>query len=353
MKPVVVAVVAIALLLCPVMCGAKVSFDASGTALVDGVPFFPVGVFLYEFNTNVLAEIHQQGFNTVLYAVKPSDLDTLQRHGLMTVPYATEDFLAVKNHPSILAWYLADEPEGHGQTPEQMRSEHDRIRSIDPDHPVGLCHFLWSALEKYKDASDYVMSDVYPVTAHRDQPVTPLAAHIDELHRIHGKAFPVWPAIQVFGGPETDGGKWAEPTPVEVRCMTYLALAHGAKAMLYFSYWPKLPRTWAEVGKLTREIHRLTPFLVAPGEDVPVKCVDQAIHSRCIRTGKSGIVIAVNVDPTFRTAKLKVAGVSARSLSLPFESRAVSLASGEFTDHFLPYEAHVYQWGDPPSTVHK
>jgi len=324
--------------------GAGVRFDPQGTAMVDGKPFFAVGIFLYEFNTNVLAEVHQQGFNTVIYAVKPADLDTLKQHGLMTVPYPTDEWLAVKDHPSILAWYLADEPEGHGQTPEQMRKEYERVRSIDPTRPIGLCHYLWDALAKYKDCADFVMSDVYPVLAHRDQPLTPLSDHIDRIHAVHAPSFPVWPVIQVFGGPDTDGGKWAEPTPVEVRCMTYLALAHGAKAMLYFSYWPKLPRTWAEVGKLAREMHRLTPFLVAPSTELAVASSDKAVHTRAIKVGNAGLVIAVNVGPTFVSAKLKVAKLTAKSLDLPFECRKVSVRDGEFEDGFMPYEAHVYQW---------
>jgi len=280
----------------------------------------------------------------VIYAVTPKDLDTLKQHGLMTVPYPTDEWLAVKGHPSILAWYLADEPEGHGQTPEQMRKEYERVRSIDPTRPIGLCHYLWDALTKYKDCADFVMSDVYPVIAHRDQPLTPLSDHIDKLHGIHGRSFPVWPVIQVFGGPNTDGGKWAEPTPVEVRCMTYLALAHGAKAMLFFSYWPKLPRTWAEVGKLARELHRLTPFLVAPSTELGVASSDKAVHTRAIEVGNAGIVIAVNVGPTFVSAKIKVAKLAAKALELPFECRKVAVRAGEFEDRFMPYEAHVYQW---------
>lgn len=328
--------------------GARVAFDASGTALVDGKPFFPVGIYLYDFNSDVLAEIHQQGFNTVVYAVNPSHLGTLKEHGLMTIPYATDEWLAVKDDPAILGWYLSDEPEGHGKSPADMRKEYERIRGIDPNHPIGLCHFLWDALEKYKDSADFVMSDVYPVIRHRDQPLTPVTAHIDRIHSLHGADFPVWPAIQVFGGNDTEGGKWAEPTPAEVRCMTYMSLAHGAKGILFFSYWPKLPRTWAEVGKLAHELHRLTPFLVLPGKELAVTSADKALDLRCIQVGKSGIVIAVNTQPTFRTAAMKITIPQAGLLSLPFENRQITLKNGTLTDRFMPYEVHIYQWGEVP-----
>ena len=326
---------------------ADVRFDPSGTALVDGVPFFPVGLYLYHFDSDVLAEVHQQGFNTVIYGVTPKDVDTLKRHGLMTIPYPTEEWLAVKDHPAILSWYLSDEPEGHGKSPADMRKEYERVRALDPTRPAGLCHYLWDALAKYKDSADYVMSDVYPVLAKRTQALIPVSDHIDQIHRIHGSGFPVWPVIQVFGGPDTEDGKWAPPTPVEVRCMTYLALAHGAKGMLFFSYWPKAPRTWAEVGVLCRELHRLTPFLVLPGQEMDVRSPDKAIHTRGIRVGRAGIVIAVNVEPTFRTAALAVRGVRG-TLDVPFENRRIAVRRGELVDRLMPYGVHIYQWGETP-----
>lgn len=330
---------------------ARVTFDSSGTALVDDVPFFPVGVFLYGFDTDVLAEVLQQGFNTVVYAVTPGDLDTLKRHGLMTIPYPTEEWLAVKDHPSILSWYLYDEPEGHGKSPEDMRREYERVHSLDPTRPIGLCHYLWDALEKYKDSADFVMSDVYPVLAKRNQGLTPVSDHIDRLHHLHGPGFPVWAAIQVFGGPDTEGGKWAAPTPIEVRCMTYLAVAHGAKGVLFFSYWPKLPRTWAEVGALTRELHRLTPFLATPARELRVVSRPPALHVRCLQTGKAGIVLAVNTEARFQTASFKIPDLRTRDLALPFENRRLAVRRGTVTDRFMPYEVHVYQWGAAPTSL--
>ena len=333
----------------PFACYGRMSFDRSGTTLVDGKPFFPVGIYLYSFDSRILAEVHQQGFNTVIWGITPKDLDTLKAHGLMTVANATDEWLAAKDHPSILAWYLLDEPEGHGKTPEDMRKEYERIQALDPNHPIGLCHYLWDALSKYKDSADFVMSDVYPVIAERGQPLTPMSDHLDQIHRIHGSNFPAWPVIQIFGGPNTDGGKWAEPTPVEVRCMTYLSLAHGAKAMLYFSYWPQLPRTWAEVSVLARELHRLTPFLVAPSKALEVTSSANVIHTRCLQVGRSGLLIAVNSSPLFQTAALTIPKLPSSALSLPFENHRVSVKRGQLTDRFMPYGVHVYQWGEEPS----
>src|SRR5689334_15706511 len=99
--------------------GSKVSFNDDGIALVDGKPFFPIGVFTYEITPEVLAELREVRANVVLNGFKPDQLDLLDQHGLMAVcPPAPEWIKAAKDHPALLAWYLTDEPENRGIAPE-------------------------------------------------------------------------------------------------------------------------------------------------------------------------------------------------------------------------------------------
>ena len=88
-------------------------------------------------------------------------------------------FPAVKDSPALLAWYLSDEPEGHGLTPEGERQRYLKVKEQDPNHPVGLSHFLFEAIEKYRNACDFTMTDVYPITAHRDEPITHVGKFMD------------------------------------------------------------------------------------------------------------------------------------------------------------------------------
>ncbi len=46
--------------------GPRVAFDEAGTALVNGKPFLPIGLFTYSLDDPILAEIRKQGFNTVI-----------------------------------------------------------------------------------------------------------------------------------------------------------------------------------------------------------------------------------------------------------------------------------------------
>jgi hypothetical protein len=137
---------------------------------------------------------------------------------------------------------------------------------------------------------------------------------------------------------------------LEVKCMSYMALTHGAKAMLYFSYWPQDQRVWNSMGPLTREIRRISPFLVLPGKELlPVCTWKERVHTRCIKTGNSGLLIAANIDATFRDYTIKVPQIAGKTLDLPFENRKLAVGkTGEITEEFMPYEVHVYQWGETP-----
>lgn len=318
-----------------------VKFDKQGNCLVGGKPFFPIGIFIYAWDSLVRPEVLAKGFNTVIYAVTPDQLDSLQADGLMTIPYGTDEWLARKDHPAILAWYLDDEPEGHGLTPKYERDYYEKVRAADPTRPIGTAHFLWDSLWNYRFCDDYTMPDVYPL--HR-QNIWAMTDHIDRLHQIHGQDFPVWPAIQCFGGTEGYG----IPSPTEVRCMTYMALAHNSKAILYFSYYPSIPDAWAEVGRLVQELKTFTPFYCLPSIEGGHGCSNGWVHTRLIRNGASGLLITVNVSGEAQTATITLPAGAPSMLNLPLEGGSIPVTGGSFTADYTPLQVHLYQWGPMP-----
>src|SRR5205085_8335645 len=314
-----------------------------------------VGMFIYELNSDVLAELHELQINTVLHGFEPKQLDLIQQHGLKAI-CATEApwVAAATNHPALLAWYLTDEPENRGVSPESERKRYLDLKKLDPNHPIGLCHTSFEALTKFKDACDFTMTDIYPITTKRDQNVMGVSIMMDEARRIHGSGWPQWTYIQIFGGPETDNGVWAVPLPHEVRFMTYQALVHRATGIFYFSYWPRQPRTWQAVAELNREVQRLVPRLVAPGKEGSVKSsateiqartrISQPASSKPNQSG-AGLIIAINTSPRFVECELELANPPVEAKS-PFENRAIQPdASGKWRERFPPYGVHVYTWG--------
>lgn len=331
--------------------GSHVKFNDDGIALVDGKPFFPIGVFTYSLDPTVLAELHEVQCNTVLHGFNPDQLNLLHDHGLMAVCETAEPWIkAATNHPALLGWYLTDEPENRGVTPEGERKRFLELKAKDPNHPIGLCHTSFEALTKFKDACDFTMTDIYPVTKNRNTNVMGVSIMMDEARRIHGRNWPQWTDIQTFGGPESDNGVWAVPLPHEVRFMVYQALVHRATGILYFSYWPQQPRTWQSLATLNREIHRLVPRLVSPGRETMLKTDAAAIQVRMHSApdNSSGLLIGINTSPKFVQTVIH-AEHAAKEITLPFENRTLKPSpNGELNERFTPYGIHVYTWGTEP-----
>lgn len=141
---------------------------------------------------------------------------------------------------------------------------------------------------------------------------------------------PVWAVLQVH----SITGIHRFPTPAEVRCMTYTALANGCKGIWWFlyqtEYWNKANNDvmgglvdqnfkgsdrLEEISKLTAEMRKLTPTLLGLklAGDVPVKA-DAIAH--VLRDAEGHIyVFAVNTNTLAAkkvTVRLDVASTGSR-----------------------------------------
>jgi len=328
----------------------KVTFRDDGICQLDRKPFFPIGCWVYSIDSNVIADLHEHHFNTVTgNGLAPKDVPMLEKHGLMAIPFASDDFVkAAKGSPSLLAWYLTDEPEEHNETPAQVLAKYTSLKAKDPDHPIGITHDMLSGPPKYKGSCDFTMTDVYPVTRDRDWPLKAVGDYTDGPRQVHGAGWPNFTFIQTFGGPNSDGGKWAQPLPYEVRFMAFDALVHRSDGILYFSYWPQAPQTWASIATLNRDIERLVPWLIATGEEKPAKSGDAAIEIRAKQIGEGWMILAVNTSPKTMETTLNVEGLNHATLRTPFEDQTTTAQSSQWRARFDAYDVKAWLVGDEP-----
>jgi hypothetical protein len=333
----------------------KVDFGPDGTCRVDGKPFFPIGVWVYSLDTTVMADLHEHRFNMVVgNGLRPTDVPLLEKHGMMCVPNGTDEWIAAaKDSPSLLGWYLEDEPEEHNVKPEDLRKKYDALKAkVGTSHPIGITHNQTIGPKVYKGSSDFTFTDVYPVTAKRDWPLNAVGSYTANTRTINGPSWPTFTVIQTFGGSDSDGGLWAQPMPHEVRFMAFNALVHRANGLAYFSYWPRAIATWASVTQLNKDVERLVPWLLAKGEERKAISSDGAVEIRAKRLeGKSGswMIIATNGSPKEVRAKLNVNGMADARLSMPFDNgRTVDAKAGEWNERFAAYDVKVYLVGPEP-----
>jgi len=146
-----------------------------------------------------------------------------------------------------------------------------------------------------------------------------------------------------------------------MRAMTYLALNHGAKGLIYYSYFNILDGEdydirWEEIKGVTGEIDQLRPVLLSSHQtnDNCIVCSNGHIDFKLMREGdltteggNTYYLLTVNTQNT------PITGISfwinlaqePAVVDVVFEDdRRLSVVKGSFTDNFGPYEVHVYRW---------
>lgn len=203
-------------------------------------PFFPIG--LYHVPEEKIAEAESLGFNTIVGGScgELSYLEKLRRRDMKAVPltqFATlETFMnRRRNDPAILAWYLMDEPDRLERPVADVETAYRILKEADPTRPAFLTIWHRRAYADYFRHTDILVVDPYPIrTKHPDRPSDFMAVvrAIREARRL-ARGRPVWAVLQSFSWkPEFP----RMPTPEELRCMLFLALAAGVDGLCLFAY---------------------------------------------------------------------------------------------------------------------
>jgi len=349
---------------------ATVSIDGD-VMTVSGKPFFPIGIYGCSDPEKQLAGT---AFNLVTGGATSSSgrqfLDACARAGVYSwvnftgltrghVPWRAGDLAAkVKDHPTLLAWYLCDEPDhgGWNVPPPELRLARKVIAEKDGGaHPAITLVMSWtpSNIYQYRDTCDILASDPYCIKAERPCDLHYVSRCVDTMRSASHDEKPVWAVLQA-GWDVT-----AEPTREEEYAMTYLAVAHGADGILWFSlgYTLKHPDLWQTLKDLAAELKALTPVLTAKTVWMKTGAGHSAIDAILKETDDAYYLIAVNVpdiegpkdgpktllSEDLTGVRLPLSVVETGVAKVWFEDREVPLSDGLLTDDFRLYERHVYE----------
>jgi hypothetical protein len=249
---------------------------------------------------------------------------------------------AFKDHPALLAWYIADEPNGYNIPPDSLIKIFHTVKELDPWHPVSIVFmapFLQS--KNYVNALDIVMADPYPLP---DLPASYVGNVTSTLSSEFTGKRPLWIVPQAFGGGELWG---REPTIQEIRSMTYQAIINGARGIQYFvrqglNRFPKSPATWNECGRMAVETAELTPWLLSDEEKIPISSgsnnilVTSALHNGQI------MIMAVNKVNSPQSAYFKISKSLSGKIKVLFENRDINITGGNFSDQMAAFGSQVY-----------
>ena len=247
------------------------------------------------------------------------------------------------DHPALLAWYISDEPFPSRISPDSLSGIYEQIKNIDPWHPISIVFMtpFTSTAKQYANAFDVVIADPYPVP---DMQPSYTGSVAKSLYNEFGGKNPVWIATQSFGGGEI----WKrEPTPAEVRLMTYQSIINGATGIQFFirhglNVFPKSTATWAECGKMAVEIQELAPWLLSNEQTIPVTCPTADISVLSKQYSGKLMIMAANKTNITRKADFSVSRSIRGKANVLFQNRNIPISSNSFSDYLGPYGTQVY-----------
>ena len=272
-------------------------FDAQGRTIVNGQPFFPLGMYWGGITTNKF-EIYAKGpFNCLMPYASPTSkdlMDLCHAHGVKViysvkdvfsgthwapkgvnteadeVTYITVRVSKFKDHPALLAWYLNDE------LPLSMLSRlsarRDLMERLDPGHPGWVVLYQYSQIADYMPSFDVIGTDPYPIP----RPAAMASTWTRATRAGTMGLKPLWQVPQAFDwaaykkDPE-EKKKFRAPTETELRSMCWQCIACGANGLVMYSWfdlWKEpngvpFARRWAEVCRVGEEIKRYIPVLLS------------------------------------------------------------------------------------------
>ncbi|RKY01815.1 hypothetical protein DRP77_09010 [Candidatus Poribacteria bacterium] len=163
---------------------------------------------------------------------------------------------------------------------------------------------------------------------------------------------------RVYSGREGD----RDPTYDEIRCMTYLALIHGATGLLYYSYYDLFTidrkaglkaskelfeERFGRVKRVVEELRKLAPLILG-GDPVDLEGEPESVHVKGFKLGDKLFILAANAGGERAELKVKLPeGIDhAEPLDLNGNPRG-RVERGVLTDVLEPLECVTYEVRSP------
>ena len=338
--------------------------------LVNGRLFFPIGT--YHVGPGDFQRLREHGFNCVTGPIYGGDqptmtadqrafFDAAEAAGLMVLSELSEylrggrrNFEGAANiaselvpHPALLCHYLVDEPYP-AIGPEVVEAGFHAVQKADPFHPQLVCLNDPSSFGLYTKACHIYCCDPYPIPRAGGATSLKMVADFVDAMRAKWPTGPLWVAIQSHRNPPPvpDDSRWVWPSPAQVRCMSFLALNHGATGLLFYAFGDAYTDQEGRVrgsgfaynAELFASYRELNPVLADLGPKYvtglrPATSIAHGPDVDCalVVSGGQRLLIIVNPVAQERVASVDLAAAEATSLrpytpfSPPLRGAAVSL----------------------------
>lgn len=347
--------------------------------------FFPIAVWLQ--SPARAAAYREAGINTYVGLWRgpaEAQLADLKAAGMKVICSQNKVGLAHRDDATIIGWMHGDEPDnaqalpgggGYGPPipPARIVEDYQRIRAEDPTRPVllnlgqGVAWDGWHGrgvrtnhpedYPEYVKGGDIISFDIYPA-CHSNPAVAGnlwyVARGVERLAAWAGNDRVTWNCIECT----RINHPTAKATPEQVQAEVWMSLIHGSRGIIYFVHeWqPRFneaalladPSMLAEVTRINRRITELAPVLNSPTllNRVWVTTDDPDAPVAVMAKEHAGVLhlFAVAMRAAATKATFEVAGLTGEhEVTVLGEDRTMTLRDGRLTDHFSPWQVHLYR----------
>lgn len=180
-----------------------------------------------------------------------------------------------KVRPSVLSWYLYDEPEWKPEArPAMLKKAYSRVRASDPVRPVDLVFFLPSLSGPYRGAMDSLWIDYYPVSRGSREFAALRGGRYTDRIKVFGRradryGVPLTLVLQGFGEREDGSAQVGKrlPTPRETRYMFWASFLARPSEILYWTLY-RTRESWL-VDVLVPVVREFRSLFPGPVEYLP------------------------------------------------------------------------------------
>ncbi|MCK9411916.1 MAG: hypothetical protein M0Q53_06420 [Prolixibacteraceae bacterium] len=375
------------------------SYDADGMIRIRGKRTFLLGLYQKPNQPKSLESLVKTGYNLVNLPANIHILDSAEVAGInVWVTLGTiepsnrkiswqkirQTVTALKNHKSIIAWELADEPAYTWNSnqlrilPSIMTETHDSVKKADSAHLIYLNHApvnLVQTMRNYNPSNDITACDIYPVIPtgiktmyalnkdgrQGDLPNTTLSQvgdYVDKMRRVCGPNRPLLMVLQGFAwemlrpAAERDSSKILYPTYEESWFMAWDAILHGANGLIWWgtAFTPAGHPFHKDLTRVVNDLASINSVLSLPAKSNTIRfryqemghSVSRGIEVMVKQDEKNIWILTANTESYPVKVDILLPFVSKKAEVL-FENRTAIIKNDCLTENYKPFEVHLYK----------
>ncbi|MBR2839126.1 MAG: hypothetical protein IKE55_10110 [Kiritimatiellae bacterium] len=321
----------------------RVYIDRHLRTVVDGKPFFPLGMIHWGKVTKENIERYAEGpFNCLdtRWSMPREHLDLCHAKGLLVTcgadygfdhadegrKWLTERVNSLKDHPALLGWFVSDELP-LSDLP-MLKRRQGWMEELDPDHPTWYAQDVVREARHYLGIADVIGLDPYPI------PTKPIGlVHSTECQAVTNTfgAVAKWMIPQAFGWGwlkrrETKGQR--APTQKEMANMGWQSMAGGANGLVFYAYQhlsephddpeDAFEPAWARTKAMAGEFRKYLDVFLSIDPAPAAESSNDAVAVRTWRHGGDTYLLAVNCTTNAQTATIALSEDAGRLVSSDF-----------------------------------